>query len=252
MGLLTITTALALSAFTWGVYNTMQKGGGVAPANNDVFFTSSALVLAKTYSMTVSTFAKDSLGAVSLTKPYAKKFVVQQNSSTRGVLQPGGTLLLAGGVRVSAPDGVLETSIQLSIINPTPAQIPQPVPPGHQVLSKFYKLSSDVDVFATSTTSFEIEIPFESNLDPNNINMFVLTPAKLIRGDVGDAEFVWEPMSTEIDPINKKLKFLLATIEPEGTVFAAIYGTPRSPISVTASQKLVGLGGTTRIDFRLE
>ena len=60
----------------------MQKGGGVAPANNDVFFTSSALVLAKTYSMTVSTFAKDSLGAVSLTKPYAKKFVVQQNSST--------------------------------------------------------------------------------------------------------------------------------------------------------------------------
>jgi hypothetical protein len=162
---------------------------------------------------------------------------LEQNSSTSGILMPGGSLILAGGVKISAPIGVPETPLQLTIANVAPSEIPLAIPKGHQVLSKFYKLSTDLDFYAPGSRSLEVEIPFESTLDPEQINMFRLTPAKLIRGDV-DGEFVWSHLSTNLDLANKKLIFSLRSIEPEGTIFVVLHGTFRNPRTLDLPQNL--------------
>jgi hypothetical protein len=159
----------------------------------------------------------------------------QKNSS--GTLMPGGQLLLAGGLKISAPIGVLEAPLQLTVANVAPSEIPLAIPEGHQVLSQFYKISSDLDVSAPGSTSFLVEIPFETTLDPKEISMFRLTPAKFIRGDT-DAEYIWSDRNTELDLVNKKLTFALSSIEPEGTIYVVLYGTPRSPITPGLPQNL--------------
>ncbi len=69
-----------------------------------------ALVLNKTYSVVVSTFAKNSSGSAALSVPFVSKVVVHENSSTSGTLVPGGSFTSRDGVTIEAPGTSLEPS----------------------------------------------------------------------------------------------------------------------------------------------
>jgi hypothetical protein len=75
-----------------------------------------ALVLNKTYSVVVSTFAKNSSGSAALSVPYVSKVVVQENSSTSGILVPGGSFTSRDGVRIVAPIGSISSPVEISVV----------------------------------------------------------------------------------------------------------------------------------------
>jgi hypothetical protein len=75
-----------------------------------------ALVLNKTYSVVVSTFAKNSSGSAALSVPFVSKVVVQENLSTSGTLVPGGSWTSKDGVRIVAPVGSISSPVTISVI----------------------------------------------------------------------------------------------------------------------------------------
>ena len=120
---------------------------------------SSALVLGSTYSMTVSTFAKDSFGAVSLTKPYVKKFVVQQNSSDTKTLLPGGVVQFANGVIVRAPAGFPVNPVVVTSKNVDPSTLTTPIPEGLEPIAIFNISTPDPIIYTQNNFHFGLPIP---------------------------------------------------------------------------------------------
>jgi hypothetical protein len=153
-------------------------------------------VLNKTYSVVVSTFAKNSSGSLALSVPYVSKVVVKENSSTSGTLVPGGSFTSRDGVVVSAPAGVISTPIQVFAEKVNSTAIAVPFPPEYSPVGDFYRVGATERV--SSNNFFRIKLPIPQGEVAGNLGVMILLPAgALTDTDLPDNQLIWYYTSTD-------------------------------------------------------
>ncbi len=129
-----------------------------------------ALEVGKTYSVNVSTNAKNSSGARELTAPYTKVLTVGQQVGTReeGILKPGETWVSSLGASVTAPIGLLAEPVTIYVEKVDPTSLPVPFPANVTPVTDFLRIGSVTTPKFTpkSRTNFIIGI----NVRPNQMD----------------------------------------------------------------------------------
>jgi hypothetical protein len=134
-----------------------------------------ALVLNKTYSVVVSTFAKNSSGSAALSVPYVSKVVVKENTSTSGTLVPGGRVQFANGVVIQAPAGDPIQPVNVYAKTLPKNSIPIVNSYGLEPVSIF-EIGSERPISSKDNT-FSIALPIPQEYVGKPVYTFVLLPA---------------------------------------------------------------------------
>jgi hypothetical protein len=200
-----------------------------------------ALVLNKTYSVVVSTFAKNSSGSAALSVPFVSKVVVQENSSTSGTLVPGGSFTSRDGVVISAPDGVINQPINV-FVEPTQAsQFPLSMPEGVEPVGKAFRIGGTQTKL--SKKLFDIALPAPVYAPGEDIRLYVFSPIPFVSrpADI-DNGGAWEEEVEDLDSLNR---FHSSTpiLAPQAFIFSfgKVLGSVRTSSIRTFSDPLTGV-----------
>jgi hypothetical protein len=200
-----------------------------------------ALVLNKTYSVVVSTFAKNSSGSAALSVPYVSKVVVQENSSTSGILVPGGSWTSRDGVVITAPEGVLSSPIQVFAEKVDPVALPVPLPTDFTLVSAPFHVGSAKYSESESDDVFSIKLPITSGVVDTNTRVLILTPAYNVDDSPGPGDqLIWFPSGfIDIDATGKNVIVTTSALSPEGVTYALVRYTGTIQSTQTSKEKLV-------------
>ena len=194
MGLLTIATALALSAFTWGVYNTMQKGGDVAPTNS----------VACTSSANTFVWSGDSKW---VTIKHSSKFVIKQTLSDTATLRPGGEVQFANGVIIRAPAGFPINPVVVTSKNIDPNTPIAPIPDGIEPIVIF-NIATAIPAISKDSY-FSIGLPIPSGYENKRLYVLAISPGEFNMDSdlIGDQ---WDSVDEQDNP-DQTRKYLLSS-----------------------------------------
>jgi hypothetical protein len=157
-----------------------------------------ALVLNKTYSVVVSTFAKNSSGSLALSVPYVSKVVVKAAAPQKetGTLAPGGEYRFANGVIVRSLDGELQSGVQVSVEQVSATEVLEPISSEFEYVGPVYRIS--VVANPSQSTRFDLEYGFPVPIDRRGQDVFPasLVPKNLITDGDDTEGFLWTAVGT--------------------------------------------------------
>jgi hypothetical protein len=165
-----------------------------------------ALVLNKTYSVVVSTFAKNSSGSAALSVPYVSKVVVQENSSTSGTLVPGGSFTSRDGVVISDSENQLQSPVNVFVEPLNPTGVAEPFLENWTPIN-YYRIGANPDV-SVRAGSFHFAFPLPQNETESELSkysVFALIRDEEETASQGKEVMVWESFIEKQDLVNKTI-----------------------------------------------
>ncbi len=191
-----------------------------------------ALVLNKTYSVVVSTFAKNSSGSAALSVPFVSKVVVQENSSTSGTLMPGGSWTSRDGVVISAKPGVISQPINVFAEPIQPLQFPLPMPEGVDPIGQAFRVGTKPKT-VWAKGNFDLLIPGPTRASGEDIRLYAFTPFPFVNQpeDIENGG-VWGESTAKSNTLNQYATYDGA-LSPYATIFA--FGRVRGSVKSGSS-----------------
>jgi hypothetical protein len=181
-----------------------------------------ALVLNKTYSVVVSTFAKNSSGSLALSVPFVSKVVVKENSSTSGTLMPGGSWTSRDGVKISAPGGTLLEPIKVFAQTIQSTSLVVPLPSGYSVVSPFYEIGSESRIDSANGAFFKIGIPMVPNVPEDELGLLTLNPSYEVDTESSGADFIWLDSGFIFDATENTVNVYSTALLDKNSVFVLV------------------------------
>jgi hypothetical protein len=161
-----------------------------------------ALVLNKTYSVAVSTFAKNSSGSAALSVPFVSKVVLQENSSTSGTLVPGGSWTSKDGVRIVAPAGSISSPVTISVTKRSePAESFGLLPSIYEPVA-IYEVTSN-PIAGTDSEDLQLYFPVPNAADLQQYALLRLSYHDAIPSLSGSGIKSWSNQAYNVERLNE-------------------------------------------------
>jgi hypothetical protein len=149
---------------------------------------------------------------------------LEQNSSTSGILMPGGSWTSRDGVVISAPTGVISTPIEVFAEKVDPVGLPVPLPADFTLVNAPFHVGSNKYSESGNDDVFSIKLPITSGMADANTRVLILIPAYYVDDSPGPGDqLFWFPSGLiDMDAAGKNAIETTSTLSPEGVTYAFV------------------------------